>query len=73
MCLGTPMKVISLKENIAVCEAGGIMRDVNIFLIEEPLNLGDYVLVHVGYAIEKLEPHRAQETIFLLEQMQQGG
>lgn len=73
MCLGTPMKVISVKENIAVCEAGGITRDVNIFLIEEPLNVGDYVLVHVGYAIEKIDPHRAQETIFLLEQMQQGG
>jgi hydrogenase expression/formation protein HypC len=67
------MKVISVKENIAVCEAGGITRDVNIFLIEEPLNVGDYVLVHVGYAIEKIDPHRAQETIFLLEQMQQGG
>ena len=73
MCLGTPMKVVSVKENIAVCETGGIRRDVNIFLIEEPLNVGDYVLVHVGYAIEKIDPHRAQETIFLLEQMQQGG
>ncbi len=72
MCLGILMRVTSLKEDIAVCEAGGIRREVNIFLIDAPLAPGDYVLVHVGYAIEKIEPKRAEETLLLIQQMQKG-
>jgi hydrogenase expression/formation protein HypC len=67
------MKILWVKADQAVCEAGGIHRKVNILLIEESLQPGDYLLVHVGYAIEKLEPAHAEETLRLLAQMRAGG
>ena len=61
MCLAVPAKVLELKENIAVCDFGGVKRNVNIEMIEE-VKIGDYLVVHVGYAIEKMSEKEAMET-----------
>lgn len=55
MCLGIPMKIIAINQFMARCEAKGIERDVSLFMLQdEPLATGDYVVVHVGYAIQKV-------------------
>ena len=70
MCLGIPMQVRSIEGTTAHCETRGITRDVSIFLIQDaPLEPGDHVLVHVGYAIQKLEPEDAAATWEALDEL----
>lgn len=62
MCLGVPMKIISIDDQIAVCERDGIQREVALQLIEDELNVGDYVLIHLGFAIEVIRSDEAEEA-----------
>lgn len=60
VCLAIPMQVLSVDGFMARCHAGGIERDVSLFLLQdEPVHAGDYVMVHVGYAIQKVAPQQA--------------
>ena len=60
MCLGIPMQIREIDGFVARCEAKGVSRDVNLFLLQgEPVEHGDFVMVHVGYAIQKLDPEEA--------------
>lgn len=55
MCLAVPMRIRAIDGLVATCEARGIERDVNLFLMQgEDLGVGDHVLIHVGYAIKKV-------------------
>jgi len=55
MCLGVPMQIKEINGYNARCEAKGVEREINLFMMQhEPLTPGDYVLVHVGYAIQKI-------------------
>lgn len=65
MCLAVPMKVIELKENgTGVCELENIRYDVDLSLIEAT-KLDDFVIVHAGFAIEKLDVAEANERLKL--------
>jgi hydrogenase expression/formation protein HypC len=75
MCLGIPMRVQSIDNFMAQCEARGITRQVNLFLVQhEEIKIGDLVMVHVGNAIQKMseeEANLAWETydeIFAIEE-----
>ena len=68
MCLAIPMKIINKDGHSATVEAGGVSREINLRLLEEA-NVGDYVLVHAGFAIETIDEHEAQETLKLMEQL----
>jgi len=71
MCLGIPMKIMSIDGHTAQCARDGIQRNVNIYLLQQPSpNIGDYVLVHVGYAIQVIEQQEAIERISLHNEMQ---
>ncbi len=60
MCLGIPMKIIEINQFMARCEAKGIERDVSLFMLQdETVTSGDYVVVHVGYAIQKVSAAEA--------------
>ena len=60
MCLGIPMKILEINQFMARCEAKGIERDVSLFMLQdEPAQVGDYVVVHVGYAIQKMSEAEA--------------
>lgn len=62
MCLAIPAKVISRKQDIAQVDFGeGVLREVNVTLVD--VEVGDYVLVHAGYAIQVLDKKEALETI----------
>ena len=59
MCLAVPFKVTKLDGVNAVGELGGMTRDIRLDFIPEP-KVGDYVIVHAGFAIERLEPEAAE-------------
>jgi len=70
MCLGIAMKIIEINGHQARCEAKGIEREVNLFMLEPAsVAVGDFVMVHVGYAIQKMNEHDARLKWELTEQM----
>ena len=70
MCLGIPMQVIAVDGYLARCSAQGIERDVSLFLLQdEPVANGDFVMVHVGYAIQKMTPQQARFAWELYDEM----
>lgn len=72
MCLGIPMQIKSIEGYNARCEAKGVERDVSLFMMqEEPLQVDDFVVVHVGYAIQKITPEEAQTAWEFYDQMLQ--
>jgi len=68
MCLAVPVKVVSIEGNDAEVEIGGVRRRVSIILTPEA-RVGDYVLLHTGYAINVVNESEAQETLKILEEM----
>jgi hydrogenase expression/formation protein HypC len=63
MCLAIPMRVVSVEKFVAVCEARGVSREVSLFLLPEgSVAAGDYMLVHVGYAIQALSKPEADAS-----------
>jgi hydrogenase expression/formation protein HypC len=70
MCLGIPMRIKRIDGYTALCEAKGIERDVSLFMMQgEPLAIGDHVVVHVGYAIQKVSAQDARTAWELYDQM----
>ncbi|GCE21168.1 HypC/HybG/HupF family hydrogenase formation chaperone [Dictyobacter kobayashii] len=73
MCLGIPGQVVEIVDEtlqIAKVDVSGIKRGVNIALLaEEGVAPGDWVLIHVGFAMSKIDEHEAQETMRMLEAM----
>lgn len=68
MCLAIPAKVISIRGDIAKVDFGeGVLRDVNITLVDA--HVGEYVLVHTGYAIQVIDRKAAEETLQLWEEL----
>jgi len=60
MCLAVPARIVELQENTATISVDGILRDVDVSLIEEP-RLGDYVLIHAGFAIHRWDQTEVEE------------
>ena len=71
MCLALPARVVELVEpDSAVVDLGGVRKQVSIALVPEA-HVGDYVVVHVGYAIGLLDPEEAEATLALFAELQQ--
>jgi hydrogenase expression/formation protein HypC len=70
MCLGIPMQIKHIDGFNARCEAKGVERDVSLFMLQhEPLEDGDFVIVHVGYAIQKASPEEAATAWEIYDEM----
>jgi hydrogenase expression/formation protein HypC len=70
MCLGIPMQVKEIDGFMAHCEAGGVEREVSLFMLpEDTVQAGDYVIVHVGYAIQKITAQEARSAWELYDDM----
>ena len=69
MCLAIPARVVEIKEgDQAVVDLGGVRKDISLALVDE-VAVGDYVIVHVGYALNKLDPEEAAKTLALFAEM----
>ena len=68
MCLAVPAKIISINENTGRVEFGSVRRNIDLRLISE-VQEGDYVLVHAGFAIEKLDKDEAEKTLQLFNEL----
>jgi len=69
MCLAIPAEVIKLlPDAMAIVSIDGVSKEVSVELIEE-IAIGDYVILHVGHALAKIDPEEARETLDLLRQM----
>ncbi len=70
MCLGIPMQIKSIDGFMARCEAKGVERDVSLFMMQDDnLELDDFIVVHVGYAIQKISPQEAQTAWQIYDEM----
>ncbi|MDP1636153.1 MAG: HypC/HybG/HupF family hydrogenase formation chaperone [Gallionellaceae bacterium] len=73
MCLAIPACVEQLiAGDSAIVNLGGVRKDVSLALVED-VAVGDYVIVHVGFALQKLDPEEAAQTLALFAEMSRGG
>jgi len=68
MCLAVPLKIISVKGKMGIGELGGVKRKISLMLLDK-VKVGDYVLLHAGFAINKLETKEAEELLQLLREI----
>jgi len=75
MCLGIPGRIVELKDDggfaTGVVDFGGVRRDVCLAYVRDDVTLGDYVIVHVGFAISKVDEAEATRTFEVLREMSQ--
>ncbi len=70
MCLAIPSKIIEIgDDNTAVVDTLGMRRRISLDLMMDPVDVGDYVLIHVGYAMTKLDEEQALESIKAYEEL----
>ncbi|MBU0995015.1 MAG: HypC/HybG/HupF family hydrogenase formation chaperone [Proteobacteria bacterium] len=67
MCLAVPSKVIRIGDNTAVIDVDGVTFETSTILLDD-VNVGDYVIVHAGFAIQKLDEALAMETLELMRE-----
>ena len=67
MCLGVPGKIIELDGATAVADFWGVRRRIALDVVDEPVSVGDHVLVHVGFAIRRIAPEDLAETLAFFE------
>lgn len=69
MCLAIPMKIKRLEGEKGIVDIAGVEREIGVQLVKD-VNVGDYVIVHAGFAIQILDEKEALETIALFEEME---
>lgn len=69
MCLGVPGRVLAIDGATAVVDFWGVRRSVALDVVDEPVSVGDHVLVHVGFAIRRIAPEDLAETLAFFEAM----
>lgn len=68
MCLAIPSKIIEIRDSMATIDVYGAQRNISLLLLEDNVHVGDYVLVHAGFAIQKLQEDDAEERLELFQQ-----
>ncbi len=68
MCLAVPMQVISVEGDTMVAEIDGVRREASLLMLNEEVKVGDFVLIHAGFAISRLDEDEALETIELMRE-----
>jgi len=68
MCLAVPSKIVSIEDTTAIVDVYGAQRAISLLLIEENVDIGDYVLVHAGFAIQKVQEDYAKESLELIKE-----
>jgi hydrogenase expression/formation protein HypC len=68
MCLGVPAKITKIEDSLGTIDMEGTQREVSLLLVEDA-KVGDYVIVHAGFAIHKIDETEAQESLKVLREM----
>ena len=68
MCVAIPSKIVAIKDNLGTIDVEGARRETSLLLIEEP-KVGDYVIVHAGFAIQKIDETEALESLKVLRKL----
>jgi hydrogenase expression/formation protein HypC len=68
MCLGVPAKILETSDGAAIVELGGVRRKISVMLIDD-VSVGEWVIVHAGFAIEKLSEAAAEQTLALFREI----
>ena len=70
MCIAFPGKILSIdQDNFAVIDISGTRREVSLDIVDEPVAVGDYVICHAGYAIQRIDEEVAQEKLAFLKEL----
>ena len=69
MCLGVPMKIIRKDGDTILAEVDGVQKEASVMLLAEEISVGDYVIVHAGFAISRLDQAYAEETIRMMREI----
>jgi hydrogenase expression/formation protein HypC len=67
MCLAIPSKIVEIKEGLGIIDADGVIRKVSLLLLDEA-QVGDYVIVHAGFALHKIDEEAALESLKILRE-----
>lgn len=67
MCLGVPARIVELDGTTAIADFWGVRRKIALDIVDEPVSVGDHVLVHVGFAIRRIAPEDLSETLAFFE------
>jgi hydrogenase expression/formation protein HypC len=68
MCLAVPSRIVEIKENVATVDVDGVTREASLMLLDN-VAIGDYVIVHAGFAIERIDEEVAQQTLEDMREM----
>ena len=69
MCLGVPMQILEINDDMVVAEIDGVQREASLMMLGEPVTVGDYVIVHAGFAISRIDPAEAEETLRIMREI----
>lgn len=70
MCLAIPTQIVKLLDNqMALTSLSGVEKEISLSLLQEDVQVGDYVIVHVGYALSKLDEEDAKKTLAYFEEL----
>ena len=71
MCLAIPAEILEINDGVANCKVGegDTTVQASIMLMDEEVTVGDYIIIHAGFALRKLDPKEAQETLKILRDM----
>ena len=71
MCLAIPAEILEINDGVATCKVGegDTTVQASIMLLDEEAAIGDYIIIHAGFALRKLDPKEAQETLKILRDM----
>jgi len=67
MCLAIPSKIVEINDQIAIIDVAGVRREASLLLLED-VQIGEYVIVHAGFAIQKIDEEAAMESMALLRE-----
>lgn len=69
MCIAIPSKIIAINDQMATVDVHGARREVSLMLLQDEAAIDDYVLVHAGFAIQRIDPQAGEETLQLFAQI----
>ena len=69
MCLAVPSEIVGINDLVATIDVSGARRDISLMLLPEEVHVGDFVIVHAGFALQKIEREAGQEALRLIKEL----